>query len=43
MTKIYNKRESYQCPSCKESFRLKMALNNHKCKNKFHRKREIWL
>ena len=40
MTNIYNKKKIYQCIHCKEWFRLKMSLNNHKCKNKFHREKD---
>lgn len=40
MTKIYNKKKIYQCEDCKEWFRLKMALNTHKCKKKIYREIE---
>ena len=36
----YNEKDSYQCEYCKERFRLKMSLNNHKCKEKFNREIE---
>ena len=29
-----NKRGTYVCEKCKEEFRLKMALINHKCSEK---------
>jgi len=29
-----NELGKYECPKCKEKFRLKMALDTHKCKNK---------
>ena len=29
-----NKKKTYYCPKCGEWFRLKMALNNHKCEEK---------
>ena len=31
MTKKFNRKKIYQCPDCKEWFRLKMTLNTHKC------------
>ncbi len=37
MTRRINKKKIYQCVDCKEWFRLKMALDTHKCKNKFNR------
>ena len=38
MTKRFNKKKIYQCPKCKEWFRLKMSLNLHKCKMDFKRR-----
>ncbi len=29
-----NEEGTYSCEYCKETFRLKMALNNHKCLKK---------
>ena len=31
MTIEFNKKELYECPYCKQKFRLRMSLRNHKC------------
>ncbi|KKN67328.1 hypothetical protein LCGC14_0461920 [marine sediment metagenome] len=39
--KKFNRKKIYQCPECKEWFRLKMSLDTHKCNTDFKVRRNV--